>query len=125
MVSSIFNAVRIGTEVTERVIRTTFKRRSRRKRIYEKVDASVEFDSNSLLGEDYIDEPARSFLKDALSGFDFLSGGLKDPKMDLLLRALQKEVLDKGHLLINEVRRSCTRMKAICLILKMLDFILT
>ena len=98
--------MRIGTEVTERVIRTTLNRRSRRKRIYEKVDTTVEFDFNSLLGEDHIDEPARSFLKDALSGFDFLSGGIKDPKMNLLLRALQREELDDGYLLISEVRGS-------------------
>ena len=102
-ISSTTHIVRIGSEVTERVIRTTLKRRSRRKRIYEKVDTSVEFDFNSLFGEDCIDEPARSFLKDALSGFDLLSGGIKDPKMNLLLRALQKEVLDEGHVLINEV----------------------
>lgn len=95
--------MRIGTEATERVIRTTLNRRRRRKRIFEKVDNSVEFDFSSLLCEDHIDEPARSFLKDALSEFDFLSGGIKDPKMDLLLRALQKEVLDEGFLLINEV----------------------
>jgi hypothetical protein len=100
------NTVRIGTEATERVIRTTLNRRRRRKRIFEKVDNSVEFDFSSLLREDHIDEPARSFLKDALSEFDFLSGGIKDPKMDLLLRALQKEVVDEGFLLINEVGES-------------------
>ena len=95
--------MRIGTEATERVIRTTLNRRRRRKRIFEKVDNSFEFDFSSLPCEDHIDEPARSYLKDAFSEFDFLSGGIKDVKMDLILRALQKEVLDEGFLLINEV----------------------
>jgi hypothetical protein len=45
---------------------------------------------------------------DALGGFYFLSGGTKDPKMDLLLRAMQKEEFEEGYLLINEVHRTTT-----------------
>ena len=45
-------------------------------------------------------------MLEALSGFYFLSGGKKDPKMDLLLRAMQKEEFDEGYLLINEVSNS-------------------
>ena len=58
---------------------------------------------NTLLDGDYIDDVTRKNLMDALSGFYFLSGGTKDPKMDLLLGAMQKEEFEEGFLLINEV----------------------
>lgn len=93
---------------TVSVARTTMERRIRRQRIFEKgEDDSVEFDINSLLSGDHIEESTRKNLMDALGGFYFLSGGTKDPKMDLLLRAMQKEEFEEGFLLINEV---CNRI---------------
>lgn len=98
-------------EITEREIRPLRDRRIRRQRIFEKGEISVEFDINSLLDGDHIDDSTRKNLMDALGGFYFLSGGTKDPKMDLLLRAMQKEEFEEGYLLINEVLKttSCVR----------------
>lgn len=93
------------TEMTEREVRPLRDRRIRRQRIFEKGEISVEFDINSLLDGDHIDDSTRKNLMDALGGFYFLSGGTKDPKMDLLLRAMQKEEFEEGYLLINEVLR--------------------
>ena len=98
------NAVRPVT-VSAAVSRTTMERRTRRPRIFVKgEDDTSEFDINSLLSGDHIDEPTRKNLIDALGGFYFLAGGTKDPKMDLLLRAMQREEFEEGFLLINEVR---------------------
>jgi CRP-like cAMP-binding protein len=77
-------------------------RRLRRQRIFEKGEANPELDINVLLDGEYIDEATRKTLIDALGGFYFLRGGTKDPKMDMLLRAMQKEVFEDGFLLINE-----------------------
>lgn len=82
------------------------ERRTRRQRIFEKgEDDTSEFDMNSILSADHIDEPTRKNLMEALGGFYFLSGGTKDPKMDLLLRAMQREEFEEGFLLINEVQK--------------------
>ena len=77
-------------------------RRLRRQRIFEMGEANPELDINALLDGDYIDEATRKTLIDALGGFYFLSGGTKDPKMDMLLRAMQKEEFAEGFLLITE-----------------------
>lgn len=97
-------AADVGPEGNERIIRNNGDRRIRRQRIFEKGEDCVEFDINSLLDGAYIDDATRRNLMDALGGFYFLSGGTKDPKMDLLLRAMQKEEFEEGYLLINEVR---------------------
>ena len=77
-------------------------RRLRRQRIFEKGEANPELDINALLDGEYIDEATRKTLIDALGGFYFLRGGTKDPKMDMLLRAMQKEEFEEGFLLITE-----------------------
>jgi hypothetical protein len=86
--------------------RANSERRPRRERIFEKVNDSLGDDVSSLstvLHGDYIDDITRQNLADALGGFYFLSGGKMDPKMDLLLCAMQKEEFEEGFLLINEV----------------------
>ena len=77
-------------------------RRLRRQRIFEKGEANPELDINALLDGEYIDDATRKTLVDALGGFYFLRGGTKDPKMDMLLRAMQKEEFAEGFLLITE-----------------------
>jgi Cyclic nucleotide-binding domain len=77
-------------------------RRLRRQRIFEKGEANPELDINALLDGEYIDDATRKTLVDALGGFYFLRGGTKDPKMDMLLRAMQKEEFSEGFLLITE-----------------------
>ena len=78
------------------------ERRLRRQRIFEKGEANPELDINALLDGEYIDDATRKTLIDALGGFYFLRGGTKDPKMDMLLRAMQKEEFAEGFLLITE-----------------------
>ena len=99
----------LGTEVSDNSTeRGKIDRRSRQQRIFEKSDENDPgVDVGTLLHGDYIDEVTRKNLMDALSGFYFLSGGKMDPKMDLLLRAMQKEEFEAGYLLIREVSRSC------------------
>jgi CRP-like cAMP-binding protein len=94
MISEVNNANDAGTAALDR--------RLRRQRIFEKGEANPELDINVLLDGEYIDEATRKTLIDALGGFYFLRGGTKDPKMDMLLRAMQKEVFEEGFLLINE-----------------------
>ena len=77
-------------------------RRLRRQRIFEKGEANPELDLSTLLDGDHIDENTRKTLLDALGGFYFLQGGTKDPKMDMLLRAMQREEFEAGVLLITE-----------------------
>ena len=93
-----------ASSVFEEAQKTKLDRRSRRQRIFEKGDSMADLDVKTLLHGDYIDEVTRKNLMDALSWFYFLSGGEKDPKMDLLLRAMQKEEFEEGYLLINEVQ---------------------
>ena len=78
------------------------ERRLRRQRIFEKGEANPEIDINALLDGEYIDDATRKTLIEALGGFYFLRGGPKDPKMDMLLRAMQKEEFEEGFLLITE-----------------------
>ena len=79
------------------------ERRLRRQRIFEKGEANPEeLDINALLLGDHIDESTRKVLIDALGGFYFLQGGGKDSKLDMLLRAMQKEEIEAGELLIQE-----------------------
>ena len=78
------------------------ERRLRRQRIFEKGEANPELDINELLHGDHIDESTRKVLIDALGGFYFLQGGGKDSKVDMLLRAMQKEEIEAGELLIQE-----------------------
>ena len=82
---------------------TNAANRQRRQRIFEKgEEANPEVDINELLQGDHIDEPTRKILVEALGGFYFLQGGTKDSKVDMLLRAMQKEDFDAGVLLIQE-----------------------
>ena len=78
------------------------ERRLRRQRIFEKGEDNPELDINELLHGDHIDESTRKVLIDALGGFYFLQGGGKDSKVDMLLRAMQKEEIEAGELLIQE-----------------------
>lgn len=85
--------------------------RKQRQRIFEK--GSYFFDKNSTqenMGEEenfdtgmVIDDVTRELLEGALSGFYFLQSNEGDKsKMDTLIRAMQKEELDKDSLLIVE-----------------------
>ena len=79
------------------------EKRTRRQRIFEKgEEANADLDINDLLHGDAIDDETRKILVEALSGFYFLQGGTKDSKVDMVLRAMQREEFDAGVLLIQE-----------------------
>ena len=80
------------------------ERRERRQRIFEKgEEGNAELDINALLqGNQVIDEDTRKLLVEALGGFYFLQGGTKDSKVEMLLKAMQREEIPEGVLLIQE-----------------------
>ena len=80
------------------------ERRERRQRIFEKgEEGNAELDINALLqGNQVIDEDTRKLLVEALGGFYFLQGGTKDSKVEMLLKAMQRDEIPEGVLLIQE-----------------------
>ena len=74
-----------------------------RQRIFEKGGDGEGLDIDNLLHGDHIDETTRKVLIDALGGFYFLQGGnSQESKLDMFLRAMQKEECEEGNLLIQE-----------------------
>ena len=74
------------------------------KRIFERQPSNFNVDISSLLNGDEVDENAKKLITSALSGFFFLQSSVEDanPKMEMLLRGMKKEVVDEGCTLITE-----------------------
>lgn len=74
------------------------------KRIFERQPSNINVDISSLLNGDEVDDNARKLIINALSGFFFLQSSPEEmnPKMDLLLRGMKREVIDEGCTLITE-----------------------
>mmetsp|Transcript_20666 Transcript_20666/g.35120 ORF Transcript_20666/g.35120 Transcript_20666/m.35120 type:complete len:688 (-) Transcript_20666:138-2201(-) len=74
------------------------------KRVFEPQPTNLNLDINELLDGDEVDENARKLLVKALSGFFFLQSSAEEanPKMDMLIRGMKREVVSEGSTLITE-----------------------
>jgi len=74
------------------------------KRVFEPQPSNLHVDINELLDGDEVDETARKLIVHALSGFFFLQSSEEEanPKMDMLIRGMKKEIMVKGKSLITE-----------------------
>lgn len=83
---------------------TAANRRNPNRRIFERQETAYDMDISSLLVGETIEEPTRTLLVQALSGFFFLQSNADEanPKMDLLMKGMRKEEFDEGFLLITE-----------------------